>query len=290
MRECFHVEIITPRKVILNGLWFGSLRSKTVIIWIHGLGSSLFSKIGIIELLAKKGTAVLAFNNRGHDIISRIAKADEKKSVKARLGGSAHEIFEECIDDIDGTIRFARRAGARKIYLAGHSTGCQKAIYWASKRSGGRAVKGIILLAPISDYSGSIHLEGKSKIARAGAAARALLRHGKKHDLLPAKLWERPLDAQRFLSLYSGEGAEEIFTYSQPRVSPRAFKSVRRSLLIILAEKDEYADRSAREMADWFEKNLRNNSAVRIIKNSSHGFRGSEKLVAQTISIWQKLL
>ncbi|HEY4514065.1 MAG TPA: alpha/beta fold hydrolase [Candidatus Paceibacterota bacterium] len=289
MTNCHAFEIITPKKVRLSGLWFGPRKSKKVVVWVHGLGSSLFSKLGIIEHLARKDIAVLTFNNRGHDIVSRIADTGETKISKPRLGGSAHEVFEESADDIEGALRFARRAGAKKIYLAGHSTGCQKAIYWASKKNGGRAAKGIILLAPMSDYSGAIHLEGKRKIARAAAAARALLRRGKKHDLLPAKLWDRPLDAQRFFSLYSGEGAEEIFTYSQPRVNPRALKSVRRPLLIILAAKDEYADRSARKIADWFEKNLKNNSVVQIIKETTHSFRGSEKSISNAIGNWIKL-
>ena len=70
MQPCHVVEIETPKKVRLNGLWFGPKRPKRAILWVHGLGSSAFSKIGIFDYLIDKDTAVLAFNNRGHDKVS----------------------------------------------------------------------------------------------------------------------------------------------------------------------------------------------------------------------------
>src|SRR3989338_10849106 len=136
MRECRVAEIVTPKRVLLNGLWFGAKRPNRVIIWVHGLGSSVFSKLGIVEKLVDKNTAVISFNNRGHDKVSRIARVGEKRIGKTILGGGAHEVFTDCVDDIQGAINFVRRAGVKNIYLAGHSTGCQKSIYWAGKKSG----------------------------------------------------------------------------------------------------------------------------------------------------------
>lgn len=284
MSLCETIEIVTPKKVLLNGLWFGSRRPKTAIIWVHGLGSSLFSKLDIVQKLVDKNTAVITFNNRGHDKVSRIAHTGEKIIGKTVLGGAAHEIFEECVDDIQGAINFVKRAGAKDIWLVGHSTGCQKSIYWASKK--GRGVKGIVLLAPISDYSAETYLKGKRKIARAAKAARALVARKKPHSLLPEVLWPEPIDARRFLSLYTPDSREEMFTYAQPKKVPRLLKAVRLPSLAIFAGKDEFADRPAKEITGWFEKNTGANLETLIIPQSTHSFRGKETQVASAIKDW----
>ncbi len=42
MDQCAVVEIYTPNKYQLNGLWFGPMIAKTGYIFIHGLSSSAF--------------------------------------------------------------------------------------------------------------------------------------------------------------------------------------------------------------------------------------------------------
>src|SRR3989344_2497057 len=148
MQPCHVVEIVTPKRYILNGLWFGPRKAKNLIIFIHGLTASAFSMKRMVAALLGKDTAVMTFNNRGFEKITEIKRRRGRKTEWVRAGAT-HEIFTECADDIQGAVNVARRAGAKRIYLAGHSTGCQKAVYWASK-SGGRGVKGIILFGPLS--------------------------------------------------------------------------------------------------------------------------------------------
>ncbi len=278
------IEILTPKKIILNGLWMGPLKPRTVIVWVHGLGSSMFSKMKIAQMLVDRETAVLVFNNRGHDTVSRISRVEGTPFP----GGAAHEVFIDCVDDIDGAIRFAKKSGAKRILLAGHSTGCQKSIYWASKRNG-RGVKGVILLAPISDYAAEMHLQGKRKLAAAVSAAHALLGRRKKHTLLPESVWHETLDAQRFLSLYSGTSAEEIFTYWNSAANPRTLRSVRVPLLVLLAENDEYADRPAKEIEAWFTQNTKKSDAIKIVPTVKHSFKGAEKVVTSEIRIFMEM-
>ena len=286
MTPCHVVGIATPKKIFLRGLWFGPKRPKRVIIWVHGLGSSMFSKLSIVEKLVDPKTAVLVFNNRGHDKVSRLARADEKKIGKTHLAGAAHEVFTDCVDDIQGAVNFAKRQGAKETFLIGHSTGCQKSMYWASKKKD-RAVKGIILLGPVSDWSAEMKLQGKRKLARAEKTARALLKRGKKHELLPLGVWHEVLDAQRFLSLYTPNSVEEIFTYAQPKKNPKVLRSVRVPVLVVWAEKEEFSDRPAGEAVAWFKKHLRKGKTV-IIPRTGHLFRGAENRVALTIRRWMK--
>lgn len=272
MRACHFIQITTPKKVELNGLWWGNPKARRAIIWVHGLGSSMFSKLDIVEKLLDKKTAVITFNNRGHDIVSRVRKG--RRSI---LAGMGKEIFTECADDIQGVVNFAKRRGAREIYLAGSSTGCQKSVYWASQK--GRGVKGIILLAPISDYAGDRKEKNHS---RALAEARALLRKGKTSALVTS--YPGVMDAQRYVSLYSGESAEEVFPYWDARKMPKALRRIRQPLLVLLAGSDEYADRPAVKIQDWFAEHLKEGDQIHIIPGAEHGFEGREEHAARIIS------
>lgn len=244
----------------------------------------MFSKLGIAEKLVDKTTAVLMFNNRGHDKVAFVARIGKNHHTEIR-GGAAHEVFTDCVDDIQGAINLARKQGVKRIYLAGHSTGCQKSMYWAAKKKQ-RTVRGIILLAPISDLSAGTVVAGKRQIARAEKIALSLVKNGRKHDLLPTSVWSWPLlaDAQRFLSLYTPDSIEEMFSYTQPKKNPRIFKSVRIPLLAIFAGEDEFADRPAQKIVEWFKKHSRSKGFKTVtIPGVHHGFKGAERTVAKTI-------
>ena len=279
MLPCHVVEIITPKKYVLNGLWFGPKKPKRVIIWVHGLSGSVFSNRRYLAKILDNKTAVLTFNNRGHDIVSGTRRAN---GTFGPFGGEAHEIFTDCVDDIEGAVRFARRSRVKRMYVGGSSTGSQKTVYWASRTKYLRNVRGFILAVPLSDHASTVYLRGRAKLKRAVEVARTLVRKGKPRELLPSKLWHHPFDAQRFVSLYSGKGSEEIFTYWDPKQNPRALRLIRAPALVLLAGKDEYSDRPAKSIAAWFEKHLRKCKVV-IIPRVTHSFRGAEKRVAREI-------
>jgi alpha-beta hydrolase superfamily lysophospholipase len=284
MRPAHIVQIVTPKKVELNGLWFGPKKAKRAIVWVHGLGSSAFTKFHIVDELVNKNTAVLVFNNRGS---GKVATTSYSSGKRAR-GGAAHEVFTDCVDDIQGAINFAKRAGAKNVTLAGHSTGCQKSVYWAAKR--GRGADSIVILAPMSDYAAELKLSGKAKLSRALIAAKKLIKAGKPHELLPENVWSWSwlADAQRFISAYSGDSEEEIFTYWNEK-KPRTLMNVKTPLLVLLAGADEYADRPAAVISEWFMKWLYTGHVV-IIPKVKHSFKGGEKAVAAAVRDFLKTL
>ncbi len=283
MRLAHVVQIVTPKRYLLNGLWFGPKKARNVIVWVHGLSSSVFGKASVIDSLVDDQTAILVFNNRGHDKVSSITNS---KGLRM-LAGAAHEVFTDCVDDIDGAIRFAQKQGIRNVYIAGTSTGAQKSVYWAHKK--GRGVKGIILLAPISDYSAECKSIGKKRLKRIEKIAHAYVKAGKKHELLPTRSlgWSLIIDAQRFLSLYTGDSDEETFSYWNAQKKPRALPNVKIPILVLLAQKDEYADRPASKIGEWFMKWLYTGHVV-VIPKVKHSFKGGEKEVSQVIRDFMK--
>ena len=281
LRPCHVIEIVTPKKFVLNGLWFGPAKPKRVIIFIHGLTASLFSMRDVVDALTDSKTAVVTFNNRGFEQVSEVKRiiGEERKWIKA---GAGHEKFTDCIDDIQGAIDFVRKAGVKEIYLAGHSTGSQKACYWAAKN--GRGVKGIILLGPLSDYAILVSQDKAGSLRRAVARAKRLVQSGKSHAFMPegSGLWFT-CDAQRFLSLSTPDSPEEIFTYAQPNKIPRLLRSIRIPILVLLAGAEEHGKESPRELASWFRGKLRGPHTVSIVPKVGHGFKGGEKTIARAV-------
>ena len=282
MRPCHQVEIVTPKKIRLNGIWYGSYAPKRVIVFIHGLSGSVFSKTDLMQVLAVSGTGVLVFNNRGHDRVSSITSITGKRII----AGAAHEVFEECVDDIDGAISFAKQFHV-PVYLMGSSTGCQKISHWAYKRKKGTA--GLILLAPISDFSAELMLTGRHKLDQWKKMARILIQKGRQHTLVPIPnpKWEFVVDAQRFMSLYSGKSAEEIFTYWEPKRASKTLRSIKIPTLVLLAEKDEYAERSVDKISSWFEANIQTGEVI-VVPRVTHNFKTAEKQVAGYIRRFMK--
>ena len=89
-------------------------------------------------------------------------------------------------------------------------------------------------------------------------------------------------DAQRFLSLYTPDSPEEIFTYARPEITPRTFSEVKIPALVLLAGADEYGDMPPKKISEWFMKWLYTGH-VTIIPKVKHSFKGGEKDVATAI-------
>ncbi|HVU75865.1 MAG TPA: DUF1749 domain-containing protein, partial [Candidatus Paceibacterota bacterium] len=208
------------------------------------------------------------------------------KTVYLRAG-TAHEVFTDCVDDIDGAIAAAKKAGARHIFLAGHSTGCQKVAYWASKRKDAR-VRGLVFFGPLSDYSGALQSKGAAWMSRGAAHARKRVGAGKAHELMPPALSEWfACDAQRFLSLYTPDSAEEIFSYARPARIPRTLHKIKMPIFVLLAGADEYGDRPVDEIYWWFLNHIYEGEAA-IIPKVPHSFKGGEARSARLIKDFMK--
>jgi len=279
------INFLTPQRLELSGLQLGPAKPKRVYIFIHGLGGGLFSRFDLISLLPDKNSAVLIFNNRGYGIINGFKRFQGGKHERAALGGMAHEVFTDCVDDISGAVAFAKNLGTKEIILIGHSTGCQKSVFYLAKKPNS-PVKGAVLLAPVSDYAALKKDVDVASYKKALRAAQKLFKSGQPHSLLPANLWRVPIDAQRFISLYTPDSQEEIFTYASDK-KPTTLRKANRPLLAVLAEADEYHDRPTSSIAAWFEKSLAGKeSDTVVISGVGHNFYPGFEEVCRLIKRW----
>lgn len=288
--SCTPVSFTTEDKKILNGLWFNSPNATKAVIFVHGLTSNTFAGHSYILPAVDEDTSVLFFNNRGHDKVAQIKVQDPEspKGTRSELIGAAHEVFTDSKYDIQAAIDFVQGQGVNEITLAGHSTGCQKSVYYLAQGNNQKNVSGLILLCPLSDYAAAKNQDKDGLLAKATDVAKELVASGRGSEILPSGVWPYCDDAQRFLSLFTQDSEEEIFMYAQPDKEPLTLKKVDIPMLIVFAEKDEYADRDTREIQAWFESQIASESQYSIIQDSLHSFYRKEQEVSSVIKDWLK--
>lgn len=273
------VRLRTRDGVWLDGVVAEPRRRRAALIWVHGLGSVFSSGQPLIRELARRlnaaGIGYFKFNNRGHDIVARRGK---------QLGGAAFEHFGESVADIRAVIAFAVSCGYRKIVLAGHSTGANKALHYAA-RVRDRRVCALILLGPVSDIAAAAKQIGARKLRRRVATAERLARRHR--QALVPRTWGF-WSARRYISLYRSGEQEDVFPYYRPGARWTALRSVRLPIAAIIGSRDEYLDRGPQEMIEAFRRNAvqaRPFTGV-VLRSARHSFQGHERELADTIVQW----
>jgi len=276
------VSVSTRDGVVLEGVAVHPRgRRRTALVWVHGLGSTFSSGQPLIRVLSARlnaaGIGYLKLNTRGHGVVTRAGK---------RLAGAAFERFAESVPDLRAAVALAIRSGYRRVILAGHSTGANKALHYMA-RTRDRRVAGLILLGPVSDVAGERKRIGRGELARRVAAAERLARRDP--EALVPRAWGFR-GAARFVSLYRPGEAEDVFPYYRPDADWRALRRVRVPTAVIVGSRDEYLDRRAAELVAAFERNATGARAFTgiIVPRAPHGFRGHEPALAREVVRWAR--
>src|SRR5258708_7598960 len=124
------VQFKTEDGLNLPGLLFHAPKSKEVVIYLHGMGSSVFyDDSGKLQTVAKKlvqkNISFFPFNNRGANLVRRFTVKKDGKEIKKRYG-MAYEIIKECCIDINAALKYLKLLGFEEFILMGQSTGANK--------------------------------------------------------------------------------------------------------------------------------------------------------------------
>lgn len=286
------VKIKTRDGVPLCGMLFEPRwqdKSTTTAIWLPGLTDTFYGNLPLSQALAeglnRHGISFAVFNTRGSAVAESEKVGPRNRRHKIWLG-AAFEKFEDCVHDIKAMLSSMRGRGYGKIFLLGHSTGANKAVYYLSK-TGGRGLSGVGLLGPISDIPGIKKGFGrKLKVALtfAGKETRA----GRDNNLIPAGLSAGGLwSAKRLLSVATAGKPEDTFPYYDKKRRFYWASGANLPICVLIGGKDQHADRPVKEIYQRFQKEIPAPFfSGEIIKNADHGFRGKEKGVAKVLLGW----
>jgi acetyl esterase/lipase len=254
-------------------------RRRLAFVWVPGLGSVFSSGQPLIRELSARLTATgigyFKFNTRGHDVVAGRGRT---------LAGAAFERFGQSVEDIRTVIAFATRRGFRGVVLAGHSTGANKALYYAA-RARDRRVRGLMLLGPVSDVAGEARRVGATELGRRVARAERLARRDA--GALVPRAWGF-WSARRYVSLYKPGMVEDVFPYYRPAARWTTLRSVRIPVAAILGGRDEYLDRSPETVLDAFRRHATRarSFAGIVVPRADHGFAGQERALTDVIVRW----
>lgn len=148
-----HTELHTF-KTVDNERLYGLLftppdgKSDLGLIMVHGVAMNFYLPPLFIfgQELASRGYPCFVINTRGHDWISRSGNL-------TKFGGSAYEMIEDCLFDLDGALDFLAGHRYRRFVLVGHSLGAIKSIIYQGSRRRSEVAGVVSCSAPKQFYS-----------------------------------------------------------------------------------------------------------------------------------------
>jgi len=279
----------TSDGIELEGLLCTPVRSKTCVIYIHGMTDTFYG-LKITDHVGYAAFAnnmnLFAMNTRGAGTITIFQRLREHLTF--RTIGTSFENFKDSLLDLDAAIKMLKGYGFKNFILAGHSTGCQKVTYYQSKRNK-RSVKGLILLGPADDYNFQIKKLGFPRWKKWLEVSRKLVRSGRGRELMLPEVDPCYFSAKRYYDLYRPGSLEgNIFNYEgQMHVASR----VKVPVLSIFGSEEEFAAMPVSRMLKILSEKFKNpHSKFVSIKGADHCFCMKEEEVESVVSKWLKKL
>ena len=142
------IEVPTKRGILLDGVLFCETKNPdTILISVTGIHGKFKSNPFYYNIgnTLNKGNIDFIYAQTCDAI-----RKETKKNIitgKEEIIGSFNEDFNNTEDDIEAYINYAEKNNYKHIYLAGHSLGANKVIYYLSKNHDLRVEK-YILLSP----------------------------------------------------------------------------------------------------------------------------------------------
>jgi pimeloyl-ACP methyl ester carboxylesterase len=255
--------------VALEGAWYepeGTARLAAALLF-HGNTMNFYSGAPrfLPPALTELGLACLAFNRRGHDILSiRDSRAAE---------GAAFQTIAEAIADNRYAAEWVAARGFLLPAVIGHSNGgmlavrhvadhpLTPALVLLSAHCGGRN------MVPLASKAG---LLGGDRLSEITAQAEALVRAGKGRELMLLPGWWYVTSAASFLDLANCPDILEL--------APK----IRCPVLYLRG------DREPRELypAEEFQRRCAGPCTVQIVPQCDHFYLGREAAVSAIVSRW----
>lgn len=262
-----------------------SKKSSKVVIHFHGKEGD-FLQNHFIEHMAidypKAGYAFMTCSHRGKSYMADILRKSATGYEYTQLG-SAFDIFEDSVYDIDAWVNLARKLGYKELILQQHST--PHKIVWYSYHNP-NAVSKLILISPadihfafekyVKDYQKNLKL------------AKKLIDRGKSKELMPVFLWSNcPVSAATFYNWGQNNSRIQEFNYSHPENGFKYFPKIKLPIMAILGENDFAVGKPAHICLEILKtKSASSNFKSKVIRGAGHSFLGQEQELTKTIINW----
>jgi len=290
------VQIKTEDGLTLPGLLYEAPKSKRVAIYLHGNGSSsvFYSDDGRneqVEALNKKGISCLLFNNHGAHLIKKLDVIKKGKEERKRFG-MAYEKIKDCIEDIDGAIKYLENLGYREFYLIGESTGANKICVYHYYKPKNKVSK-YILLSGGDDTGIYYDILGKKKFFKLLKESRDKIKKRKGEEIIKEFLPDDFFSYIGFYDIANPDGDYNCFPFLEVlnniKLSKkplfRYFKSINKPTLVVYGGEDKYAWGDVSRVVEIL-KEQKPEFEYKIIKGADHGFSEHQREVSKIAAGW----
>lgn len=294
MRQYYLADITTKDKISLQGIYAEpKMNGRRALLLEHGLSGTFYRDSKMLETFAdasnKEGWGFAAFNNRGHDMLAGMRKMDGTPPYGYSFypAGAGREVFEESVLDIDAGVDFLMKQGYSEVILMGHSTGANKACYYAATQKNPHIV-GVVLAGPMSDRLSMAKTD--KNILKNVSAMHNYIDEGRGDELMLGYHFF-PITPKRYVSLFEPKSPEDVFDIAEPEPKLVTFSNIQLPMLVVLLGNDEAADRPMEEIKKTFDSHAKSPKYTSVIIPAAlHRFNGHEQEVVDTIIHWAKTI
>jgi len=259
------------------------------VIYIHGMAENLvedsFARTWA-KTLAEQNVGFLYGHTRGHSQINYIIN---RNGERVRYG-TAYEVFDDCLADIDLFVKKAQELGYQDIVLLGHSLGCNKAIFYMSKQgSDNKNIKGVVLASPPDMVGLEKMPKYQDNYKELLNEAKTNVKNGQPRRILRSEIWgEYELSSQTYLSFYQdGIHADNLPILRNPDKFPQLEK-IAVPILAFMGESDDIKIRSLHEDLALIKEKAINcpDFTTKIVAGANHYYYEKEQETVDVIFDW----
>ena len=272
------IEVKTKSENTLFGCLYGEKYKDTCVIITNGTCGNIFENkfLQVVgEELEKNKISFIYAHNSG---------AFHRIDTPTRSGkpiGNTYDLFDNCLEDLQSFVDFAKDYGFKHIILGGHSYGANKVVYYLSQNQKEKIDK-YILISPTDTERLKDHEQ--LSVDKLMPIAMKFKKENKLDEVMPEMFDNyNYYTARAFLDFIKNKHAKNLPVYSK-NGDWKQLKSIRQTALFVMGEKDDFAFNDTIKHLETIKENTKTkNSVVKVIENCGHTFRNKEKELAQVI-------
>ena len=270
-------DVMTKRGDVLYGCLYGENFRDTCVIITNGNCGNIFDNKFLRDMgeqLEREGISFIYAHNSG--AFHRM----DSPSSSGKILGNTYELFDDCIQDLQAFVDYAKSSGFKKIVLGGHSYGTNKVVYYLSENQE-EDIDSYILLSPTDTTVLKDHERVSAE--KLMPIALKMKEEGKLDELIPIPFDDWNLyTARAFLDFIENPHSKNLPIYSNGDF--KQLKKIRQRGLFVMGEKDGFAFNDTAKHLQIIKENAKNkDSAYKVVEGCGHVFRGGEAELAQIV-------
>ncbi|MCR4330204.1 MAG: alpha/beta hydrolase [Candidatus Roizmanbacteria bacterium] len=289
------LHIWTEDNLRLQGVHYDSGSKNTCVLCIHGMSGNFIenyfaSVLG--DTLSNQNIGFVYGHNRGYNHINDIVKKEADGKFKTVRIGAMYERFEESINDIDAWLNEVKRLGYKKVVLLGHSLGCNKTIYFYSKKQP-KDIAGVVLASPPDMVGLFEKTEYQPNHKELLSEAISNIKDGNPRKLVSGTVWDwYQLSSQTYFDLSETKGLVDNLPVLRSPDKFEELSQINVPILGIMGELDDIAIKTLEEDMDLIASKAEKcpSFTKEFIKGANHTYDQQEEAFAKVVTDWVKKL